>query len=75
MLIPFTFFPDWFQTAVKFLPFQSLSYVPVTIYLGKHSGRGLLAAIALQALWAVVLFVAGRLLWNRAMRNVTLQGG
>ncbi|MEZ4387543.1 MAG: ABC-2 family transporter protein [Candidatus Krumholzibacteriia bacterium] len=75
VLVPFTFFPAWFQTVMGWLPFQGLSYVPVTIYLGKRTGTDLLLAIGLQAVWAVVLFLAGRLYWNRAMRRVTLQGG
>ncbi|MBD3220095.1 daunorubicin ABC transporter permease [bacterium] len=75
VLIPFTFFPGWFQTLVAWLPFQGLSYVPVTIYLGKRTGGDLWLALALQALWAVALFLFGRLMWNRAMRRVTLQGG
>ena len=39
VLVPFTFFPGWFQTVVGWLPFQGLSYVPVTIYLGKRAAR------------------------------------
>ena len=75
VLVPFTFFPSWAQTLMTFLPFQSLSYVPVTIYLGKRTGDDLAAAIVLQIIWALGLFIAGRLAWNRAMRRVTLQGG
>lgn len=75
ILVPFTFFPGWFQTVVSWLPFQGLSYVPVTIYLGKRTGDELWLALALQAVWALALFAGGRLLWNRAMRRVTVQGG
>ena len=75
VLIPFTFFPDWFQTAVTFLPFQAISYIPVTIYLGRRTGEDLLAALLLQALWGVGLFVASRLFWNYSVKHVTLQGG
>lgn len=75
VLVPFSFFPSWAQTLMAFLPFQSLSYVPVTIYLGKRTGDDLAAAIVLQIIWALGLFIAGRLAWNRAMRRITLQGG
>jgi len=75
VLVPFTFFPGWFQTVVGWLPFQGLSYVPVTIYLGKRTGDELALALTLQVAWALALFIAGRLLWNRAMRRVTVQGG
>jgi len=75
ILVPFTFFPLWFQTVVAWLPFQGLSYVPVTIYLGKRTGGDLHFALLVQAAWALGLFLVGRWLWNRAVRQVTLQGG
>ena len=75
VLIPFSFFPIWVQTAVAWLPFQGLSYVPVTIYLGQRRGEDLVAALLVQAVWALGLFLIGRRLWSRALRAVTLQGG
>lgn len=75
VLIPFTFFPDWFQRAVTLLPFQAISYIPVTIYLGRRPGGQLYAALLLQAGWAIALLLGARLLWNRSVRQVTLQGG
>ncbi|MBU0742732.1 ABC-2 family transporter protein [bacterium] len=75
VLIPFTFFPDWVQTVVSWLPFQAISYIPVTIFLGLREGADLPAALLLQAGWASGLFLFGRWLWNRSVRQVTLQGG
>jgi ABC-2 type transport system permease protein len=74
-VVPFTFFPEWFQRAVEWLPFQGISYIPVTIYLGKRPGDELYAALLLQLAWAVGLFVAGRLIWRISVRNVIVQGG
>ncbi len=53
VLIPFTFFPEWVQTVVSWLPFQAISYIPVTIFLGLRQGPDLMAALSLQAGWAV----------------------
>ncbi|HOX25121.1 MAG TPA: ABC-2 family transporter protein [Candidatus Krumholzibacteria bacterium] len=75
VLVPFSFFPGWVQTLAAWLPFQGLSYVPVMIYLGKRAGPDLASALLVQAAWAIGLFLAGRLLWARAVRSVTLQGG
>jgi len=75
VVVPFTFFPEWFQRAVEWLPFQGISYIPVTIYLGKRPGDELYAALLLQLAWAVGLFVAGRLIWRISVRNVVVQGG
>jgi len=75
VLVPFTFFPDWAQRAVGWLPFQAISYIPVMTYLGRRPGDELARGLLLQAAWAVGLFLAGRWLWNRSVRQVTLQGG
>ncbi len=75
VLIPFTFFPEWFQKLVALLPFQAISYIPVTIYLGHRSGEALVMGLLVQAAWGLGLFFAGRLLWAFAVRHVTLQGG
>jgi len=75
VLVPFTFFPEWVQTLVAWLPFQAVSYIPVTIFLGLREGSALPAALLLQGVWAVGLFALGRWFWNRSVRQVTLQGG
>ncbi|MBK7769901.1 MAG: ABC-2 family transporter protein [bacterium] len=75
VVVPFTFFPGWFQAAVGWLPFQAISYVPVMIYLGKRQGPDLAQGLLLQVGWAVVLTIAARLVWRVATRHVTVQGG
>jgi ABC-2 type transport system permease protein len=75
VVVPFTFFPEWFQTVVSWLPFQGISYIPVTIYLGQRTGSDLAEALLLQAAWAVGLFIAGRLVWGFSVRRVIVQGG
>jgi ABC-2 type transport system permease protein len=75
VLVPFSFFPGWVQTVVAWLPFQGLSYVPVTIYLGKRTGPDLASALLVQACWALGLYLVGRWLFARAVRQVTAQGG
>ncbi len=75
VLIPFTFFPEWFQSFVSWLPFQGISYIPVTIYLGKRQGADLFTGLAIQLAWSVALYLVARLVWNRAVKQVTVQGG
>jgi ABC-2 type transport system permease protein len=75
VIVPFTFFPEWFQAVCRWLPFQGISYIPVTIYLGKRTGGDLTQALLLQVAWAVGLFLAARLAWSVAVRRVTVQGG
>ncbi len=75
VIVPFTFFPAWFQKTVVWLPFQGISYIPVTIYLGKRPGTELWSALAVQLAWALGLFLAGRVVWYFSVRQLTVQGG
>jgi len=75
VVVPFTFFPHWFQVVVDWLPFQAIGYIPVTIYLGKRAGDAVWQGLGLQLLWAVALFVVGRLVFRHAVSRVIVQGG
>jgi ABC-2 type transport system permease protein len=72
VLLPLSFYPEWAQAVLAWLPFQAVAYSPVSVYLGKLEP---LRVIAVQALWAVVLYALGRWLWRRAAFHLTVQGG
>lgn len=74
-IIPVNFFPDALERVARVLPFQAVLQLPVEVFLGKHTGAGMLAALAVQAAWILVLFGAGRLVLNAAMRKLVIQGG
>ena len=72
VLLPLTFFPDWAQAVLAWLPFQAITFTPVAMYLGElNVVRGLLV----QVVWAALLFVLVRVLWRRALGELTVQGG
>jgi ABC-2 type transport system permease protein len=75
LLLPVTLFPDWLEKASSWLPFQSLTFVPSSIYLGRISGSGLGRALGVQVFWAVLLAAAGALWWRRISRRLTVHGG
>lgn len=74
-LIPLSFFPDVLAKAFQFLPFASMNYTPVMIYLGKMTKQQIYENIALQSLWVVVFYLLGSLLWNHAIKRLTILGG
>lgn len=74
-IIPFAFFPLWLQWLMKFVPFGSTVYVPVMIYLRKFTGMQALTAVGMQALWVIILLAASQLVWNNAIRRLTILGG
>lgn len=74
-LIPLSFFPAAAQKIFDYLPFSSMNYVPVMIYLGKYNGNELLFALGRQALWVILLFGLGSLLWSRITKRLIVLGG
>ncbi len=74
-LLPLAFFPPALQAIAAVLPFQAVTSLPAQIWLGKITGDAFMAALALQAFWALVLAGASLLMLRAAMRKVVIQGG
>ena len=75
LLLPISFFPEAFQKALQFLPFQYISYVPLLLYLGKIKGMGIFRALGLQLFWVAAMLAVGDALWRWSSRKITIQGG
>jgi ABC-2 type transport system permease protein len=74
--IPVWFFPDSFILISYFLPFRLMYYEPISVYLGKVSGGYAISMIILQQLlWIVGLFLLEKLMWNKAVSKLVVQGG
>lgn len=74
-LIPLSFFPLVVQRIFDFLPFSSMVYTPVMIYLGKYSGAELSFVLLRQAVWVVLLYVLGNLIWKKVTKRLVVLGG
>jgi ABC-2 type transport system permease protein len=74
-VVPLAFFPGPLERLLTVLPWASLVQVPVDIFLGKRTGATVASGLALQLMWAVLLFGIGRLLLQRAALRVVVQGG
>ncbi len=74
-LVPLWFMPDLLRQAVQLLPFQSIVYVPVSIYIGIPATGSMYTAMALQVFWAVVLAGVIAIVWKRALYRTVIQGG
>ena len=73
--VPLAFFPDWLREVAYALPFAAMIQVPVDVFLGKFDGADLVGIMALQAVWAVALLLAGRAVLTAATRKLVIQGG
>ena len=74
-LIPLSFFPAAVQQIFDFLPFSSMIYAPVMIYLGKYQGAELTWVLLRQMVWVVLLYGLGSLIWRRVTRRLVVLGG
>ena len=73
--IPLAFLPSGLATVLNFLPFASLAYTPVMIYMGMYSIGEILWRIGLQLFWLLVMIGLSKLVWNSAVRHLSIQGG
>lgn len=74
-LIPISFFPAVLQKVFDFLPFSSMVYTPVMIYLGKYSGTELAFVLGRQFFWMFFLYALGSYLWGRITKRLIVLGG
>ena len=74
-LIPISFFPEVLQTVFKFLPFSSMVYTPVMVYLGKYTGSELMFVLGRQFFWVLFLYGLGSYLWSRITKRLIVLGG
>nr|WP_239158316.1 ABC-2 family transporter protein [Streptomyces sp. SID13726] len=72
MVLPLNAFPGEFGEIVRVLPWAALIQMPADVLMGETDPLG---AFAFQAVWAVALLAAGRLLQRAATRRVVVQGG
>ena len=74
-MLPLGMWPDSLRQVVVLLPFAAMVSIPIDVILGKLHGVDLLAALALPALWAIVMLGLGRLVLGAALRKLVVQGG
>ena len=74
-LIPISFFPHVIQTIFEYLPFSSMIYTPVMIYMGKYSVEQTIFAVCRQLVWLVILYLLGSFLWKKITKRLIVLGG
>ncbi|MBR2715531.1 MAG: ABC-2 family transporter protein [Ruminococcus sp.] len=73
--IPLAFMPEILADVLGFLPFSSLSYTPVMIYMGMYSGMEILSRILMQIFWLCFMVVLSKIIWNHAVKRLCSQEG
>jgi len=73
-LVPMPVMPGWVQDVAGVLPFQWSFYFPIESLVGDLSTRELLAGLAMQAFWIVVLTGITLFVWRFAIRRYSAVG-
>lgn len=74
-MIPLWFMPDWMVPVMNVLPFSSIYFTPVQIYLGQLTGQEILIKCLVQLVWIGVLYFCGCFLWKKGKKKLVVQGG
>lgn len=74
-MIPLWFMPEKLINIIKVTPFDSIYFIPISIYLGKIGTNEVFGSIAKQLVWIAALAFVGHLLWKSAIKKLVLQGG
>lgn len=74
-IIPLAFLPPILEKAFLLMPFASLNYTPVMIYMGMYKGGTLAFYLCLQLFWVLFFWGLSKLLWRISAKYLCVQGG
>ncbi|MBH0777056.1 ABC-2 family transporter protein [Nocardia sp. NEAU-351] len=75
LFVPVHMFPDWLRALAHATPFPSILQAPIDVLSGRVLGLDALTIVATQAIWVVLIGIAGRMLLAAGRRRLEVQGG
>lgn len=75
MIAPIALFPEFLQKITNFLPFQECIYTPIRIYFGELNYVQIGQSLLKQCIWIVILYVIAKIVFQKAIKNITINGG
>lgn len=75
LVVPLPLFPDWLQPFMLTQPFRAVVDIPCRFYTGIIDAGEFGYYAAIQVGWAFFFIMLGKMLMQRAMKNVVIQGG
>lgn len=75
MIAPIALFPEFLQKIANVLPFQECIYTPISIYFGELGKAEILQALLKQCIWIAILYVIAKMVFQKAIKNITINGG
>ena len=74
-VIPIPMMPEAVQNVLNFFPFRYVSDLPYRLYIGNIAGTEAYIQMGIQLAWLVGLVVLGKVLMNRKLKSMVVQGG
>jgi ABC-2 type transport system permease protein len=68
-MIPLSLFPDYFQSAVSYLPFPYLASFPIRCFMGRVGTEEYMASLGIMAVWIVITAIISRLIWRSGLKR------
>lgn len=74
-MLPLWLLPTTLRNIAEILPFKSIYYIPISIYIGTISGTSIIQSLVFQLGWALALALISRWVWSRVQNRIISQGG
>ncbi len=74
-ILPITFFPEIVGKLSRWLPFQYIYYVPISIFQGRYTWAQAIKYLGFQIIWITILLIIMIVLWVIGVRKYESQGG
>lgn len=75
VLFPLYLLPDGLSTVFNLLPFQSMADGPISIFMMQRTGWEAITVLGKQLFWIIILLLIGEIMWRKARKKLTVQGG
>ena len=75
VLFPLYLLPAGLADIFNVLPFRAMADAPIQIFTGQASGTQVLEIFGLQIFWIIIIFIIAHLMWRKAKKRLTVQGG
>jgi ABC-2 type transport system permease protein len=74
-LIPLWYFPSLLVIISKYLPFQYIYYIPISIYLKQYDIGKTVNLLLIQTIWCIILSILLFGVWKLGRKKLVIQGG
>jgi len=74
-IVPLSMLPQYAANITYMLPFQTMGYLPVTIFMGMASPSAIINGVVVGVIWVIALASFAFFWWKRVKRRITSVGG